>query len=420
MAKLLSLNSYHYRRGGSDVVYFEHARIFEEQGWETAMFAMHHPLNVDTPWSTYFCEELEFGHRYGLKDTLQRAGRVIYSYDAKRQMERLIRDFNPDVAHAHCIYHHLSPSVLVALKSHGIPTVMTAHDLKLACPAYKMLNRTGVCEKCKSGNLLNVAINRCVRDSLGASALVMVESAIHKSLGLYKRYLDKVVTPSRFFSNKLVEWGWSEDQLVYIPNFINCDDYTVSRTLGDGVLYFGRLAPEKGVDTLIKAANKSGVMLEIAGTGPEEEALKAMPEAQAANIIFLGRLDGQALVDAVQRARAIVLPSRWYENAPMSVLEAYANGRIVIGANIGGIPELVKAGQTGYLSEVDDVAHLAGLLAEVSGKSDTELLAMGEDARQWVAEHFSRRAYADAMGRLYASLGVTVPDVDRPLSVSAA
>lgn len=410
MARLLSLNTYHYRRGGSDVVFFEHAHLFEERGWPTAMFTMHHPQNTDSPWSQYFCEELEFGHQYGLKDTLLRAGRVIYSLDAKRQIERLITDFEPDIAHAHCIYHHLSPSVLVALKSHNVPTVMTAHDLKLACPAYKMLNRHGICEKCKSGNLLHLPINRCIRDSLGASTLVMLESAVHKSLGLYRRYLDKVVTPSYFFKSKLIEWGWSEEQLVYIPNFIECRDYTLSNALGSHILYFGRLAPEKGVDTLIRAAYRTGVELEIVGSGPEEDTLKSMPEAQTNHIKFVGRLEGQALRAAIQRARAVVLPSRWYENAPMTVLEAYASGRIVIGANIGGIPELIRSGETGHLFEVDDVEGLAVLLEKVCAQSDRDLLTMGKQARQWISEQFNRDRYADAMMQLYASLGIKVID----------
>lgn len=205
MARLLSLNTYHYRRARAGVVFFEHTRMFKERGWSTAMFAMHHSQNIDSPWSQYFCEELEFGNQYGLKGTLLWAGQVVYSLDAKRQIERLITDFRPDIAHAHCIYHHLSPSVLVALKSRNVPTVMTAHDLKLACPAYKMLNHQGICEKCQFGNLLHLPLNRCIRDSLGASTLVMLESAFHKSLGLYKRYLDKVITPSHFLRSKLIE-----------------------------------------------------------------------------------------------------------------------------------------------------------------------------------------------------------------------
>ncbi len=407
MTRLVSLNSYHYRRGGSDVVYFEHDALFADLGWDTAMFAMHHPLNVESRWSEYFAQELEFGFSYNALDTLVRAGRVIYSMDARRQMQRLIRDFKPTVAHAHCIYHHLSPSVLSALKDAGVPVVMTAHDLKLACPAYKMLNDTGICEKCRGGNVLHVAANRCIRGSLGASMLVMLESAVHKSLGMYRKNLDRVVVPSRFFQNKLVEWGWSEEQIAYIPNFVDMEHLTPRPVTGNSVLYFGRLAPEKGVDTLMHAAATAGVALNIAGTGPSEDELKALASTIDGDITFLGRLEKDAVEAAITASRVVVLPSRWYENAPMSVLESYGLGRTVIGARIGGIPELVQEGETGFLFDVDNIDQLTDLLRKVASMPDAALTQMGHHASDWVREQFSLNRYRSSMLELYGELGVS-------------
>jgi len=160
MPRLLSINNYHYRRGGSDVVYLDHAALLEEQGWSNGFFSMHHPKNFETSWSKYFVDEIEFGHAYSMGQKLAMASKVIYSMEAQRKLERLLKDFPADVAHLHCIYHHLSPSIIPTLRDAGVPVVMTAHDLKIACPAYKMLNNTGVCEKCKGGNLLNVVKHR--------------------------------------------------------------------------------------------------------------------------------------------------------------------------------------------------------------------------------------------------------------------
>ena len=154
MPRLLNINNYHYRRGGSDVVYLEHASLLETQGWSNSFFSMHHPKNLATPWSKYFVEELEFGHDYSLLKKLGMAGKAVYSFEAQRKIRALLNEFQPDVAHLHCIYHHLSPSILPVLKSYGVPVVMTAHDLKIACPAYKMLNSTGVCERCNNGSVL--------------------------------------------------------------------------------------------------------------------------------------------------------------------------------------------------------------------------------------------------------------------------
>jgi len=332
--RLLSLNTYNYRRGGSDVVFLEHDAMFRARGWDTAVMTMHHPKNESSPWSRFFADEIEFGHEYGALKRLAMAGKGIYSGEARRKVSALLDEFPADIAHAHCIYHHLSPSVLVELKQRAIPTVMTAHDLKLACPAYKMLNRGGVCEKCRTGNLLHLVANRCIRDSLPVSTLIMLESAAHKSLRLYQRNLDRVVVPSLFYKQKLMEWGWSEQQLAYIPNYVDVAAYTPRYEPGDYFFYFGRLAMEKGVATLIRAAAHAGVKLRIAGTGPEGDALKALAAETGGDVEFLGFVSGEPLWTWVREARAIVLPSEWYENAPMSVLEAYASGKPAIGARI--------------------------------------------------------------------------------------
>ena len=151
MPRLLSINTYHYRRGGSDVVYLDHARLMEEMGWSNAFFAMHHPDNLPTPWSRHFIDELEFGYSYTPWQKLVMASKVIWSFEAQRKLRALIDEYRPDIAHLHCIYHHHSPSILHTLSEAGVPAVLTAHDLKIACPAYKMLNRTGVCERCRDG-----------------------------------------------------------------------------------------------------------------------------------------------------------------------------------------------------------------------------------------------------------------------------
>lgn len=405
MPRLLSLNTYHYRRGGSDAVFFEHDALFRGLGWDTAVMTMHHPKNEPSPWSRFFADEIEFGHDYGVLDKLAMAGKVIYSGEAKRKLSALLGEFPADVAHAHCIYHHLSPSVLVELRQRGIPTVMTAHDLKLACPAYKMLNRGGVCEKCRSGNLLHVVANRCIRDSLPVSALIMVESAVHKSLGLYRRNLDRVVAPSQFHRQKLMEWGWPEQQLVYIPNYVDAAAYTPRFGPGDYFLFFGRLALEKGVATLIRATARAGVRLRIAGTGPEGAALKALAAEVGGDIGFLGFVSGEPLWKLVREARAIVLPSEYYENAPMSVLESYASGKPVIGARIGGIPEMVHEG-TGSLFESGNVEELATLLGRFSAMPDEQVSNMGEAARAYVAATFTAERYLREMMVLYGELGV--------------
>jgi glycosyltransferase involved in cell wall biosynthesis len=406
MKKLLSINNYHYRRGGSDVVYLDHAALMEEQGWSNGFFSMNHPKNFETPWSKYFIDEIEFGHAYSISQKLAMASKVVYSFEAQKKLKRLLQDFPADVAHLHCIYHHLSPSIIPTLRDAGVPVVMTAHDLKIACPAYKMLNETGICEKCKGGNLLNVVKHRCVRDSLAASAIVMVESTLHRLLNTYQGKLDKVVVPSRFFMEKFVEWGWPRDKFAYIPNYVDSTRFEPGYEPGNYFLYFGRLAPEKGVATLMRAARSAGITLKIAGTGPIEAELHALQAELQGDIEFLGYQSGPTLHALIREARAVVLPSEWYENAPMSVLESFALGTPVIGARIGGIPEMVMDGETGWTFESRNTVELSALLSRVAGMPSEKVADAGRNARNHVSNNFNRAGYLQATLELYANLGV--------------
>lgn len=406
MPTLLNINSYHYRRGGSDVVYLDHADLFSQMGWQCAFMSMKHPNNLATPWDRYFIDELEFGGDYSLFQKVVMAAKAIYSLEAQSRLKKLLTDHKVDVAHLHCIYHHLSPSILPTLKEASIPTVMTAHDLKIACPAYKMLNHTGVCERCKDGSVLNVIKHRCVRDSFAASSIVALESALQRRMNTYKRYLDKIVVPSKFFMRKFVEWGWDSDYFCYIPNYVDASRFTLKPEAGDYFLYFGRLAPEKGVTTLIKAAISSGVNLKIAGTGPLNDELKALAGSNR-NIEFLGFVTGKPLHDLVQGCRAVVLPSEWYENAPMSVLESFAMGKPVIGANIGGIPEMLD-GDTGWIFESGNQEELSGVLSDVASMAKSLIENKGRCGRQVVEMKFNKAGYTNAMQDLYKSLGVKI------------
>lgn len=406
MPRLLNVNSYHYRRGGSDVVYLEHAAMFEALGWSCAYFAMRHPQNLPSPWAEDFVDEIELGRDYGLAQNLAKAAKVIYSFEAQRRLRRLIERFRPDVAHLHCIYHHLSPAILPVLRAAGVPAVMTAHDLKLACPAYTMFNRNGICERCRNGHVLQVAWHRCVHDSFAASAVVAAESLLHRWLHTYRRGLDRVVVPSRFYLDKFVEWGWPTEAFVHIPNWVDVAHYAPAFEPGGYVLYFGRLATYKGVATLLRACRQAGVALKIAGSGPDEAALRKLQADLGGDVEFVGFREGQALHDLVRGARAVVLPTEWYENAPMSVLEAFALGKPVVGSRIGGVPELVVDGRTGWTFPSGDVDALAQTLAQVDALPAAAIRELGRTARHRVERDFSRDRYRDAMLGLYRELGV--------------
>ncbi len=402
--RLLNINNYFYRRGGAEAVFFEHTALFEEAGWDVVPFAMQHELNLPSPWSDYFVSEIEYGREIGLLDKLSQAGKVIYSFEAMRELERLIARARPDIAHAHNIYHHISPAIFQTLRKAGIPAVMTAHDLKLACPAYKMLRDGRICEDCKGGRIHNVVAHRCVKGSLPLSGVVLAETMLHRALGLYRNKVDRIVVPSLFYRQKLIEWGWSPEQLVHIPNFIDIDGFSTEWDESDYFVFAGRLAPEKGVDTLIRAAAMARRKLVIAGTGPEEERLKRLALDLDADATFTGHLSGGDLFRLIGQSQALVLPSEWYENAPISILEAYALGRPVIGTAIGGIPELIRDGETGLIVPPRTVDELASALTGMAARSAAERAEMGRTGRRWVGAQFSRSGYRERMTALYDEL----------------
>lgn len=406
MHTLLSINNYYYRRGGAEVVFLEQNRLLAEHGWNVIPFAMQHQKNLDTPWSTHFADEIEYGQRYSFGQKLARVPKVIYSLEARRKLGRMVDKVRPDVAHAHNIYHHLSPSILGVLKQRGIPVVLTLHDLKLACPAYKMWRPGGVCERCKGGALYNVLRYRCIKNSSALSALVMLEATVHEVLGIYRHHTSRFVVPSQFYLQKFSEWGWDRKRLVHIPNFVDVKSLHPEFTAGKAFLYVGRLVPEKGIATLIRASVKADVPVWIAGAGPEEEALRQQTEKLGADVTFLGHRNGEALHDAVRSARAVVLPSEWYENAPMSVMEAYALGKPVVGAAIGGIPELIRERETGVTFESGNADALAATLRRLADTPDGQLADMARAGRAWMEADFTAERYRDRILGLYRQLGV--------------
>ncbi len=408
MSTLLNVNNYHYRRGGADVMYLEQSMLFRDAGWQVAEFAMEHPENEPSRWQRHFVDEIEFGRSYTFGQQVVRAGRVVYSRQAQRRLGALLDEVRPDVAHLHNIYHHISPSILPVLSRRGVPTVLTTHDLKLACPSYQMLTHDGICERCRGGRVYNVVRHRCVKESRALSTVVFAEAALHRLLKTFTRHVDRFVTPSRFYRDKFVEWGFDPSAFVHVPNYVRADRFEPATSAGDGVVYAGRLAPEKGLRTLVRASALSGVPVRLAGTGPEAEALAILADELDAPVDLVGYQSGQELHDLITGARATVLPSEWYENAPVSILESYALGVPVIGARVGGITELVRADETGLLFESGSVDQLADALRSISERPRAAAQEMGRAGRSWVVDHFSADAYVDRMIDVYREVGVTV------------
>lgn len=395
--KILQVNKFHYRRGGAETVYFGVSDLLRRHGHEVIPFAMQDDRNEETPYARYFVSNIDLREeRGGVAGKVAAAGRILYSREAERKMDALLRETRPDVAHLHNIYHQLSPSILRALARHKVPVVMTLHDYKLICPAYTLYTNGALCERCKGHRYYNAVLQRCVKGSRAKSALCAAEAYLHAGLGSYRRRVKFYVAPSQFIASKMLEFGVGPDRVVHVPNFIEPAEQPTP-TAGRYFVYAGRLERVKGVGTLLRAVEASvparDFELWIAGEGEERAALEADTRARGlANVRFLGHLTQAELAPVVAGAQFAVVPSEWHENAPLSVLEAAALGKAVVASDLGGLPEMVRHGETGLIFRAGDAEALRGCLEELLRKPE-RAAEMGVKARALVEETYSPESH---------------------------
>lgn len=406
MPTQISVTSYYYRRGGAEAVMLDQNDLLSEAGWTIVPFAMEFDQNLETDYDDYFVEEIDFASNYTPVEKVRKVVKSVYSLEARAAIGRLIDDTRPDIVHAHNVYHHLTPAIFGAVQKKNVPTVMTVHDLKIGCPSKLMLAPDGVCERCKGGKTWNAIGQRCLKDSLALSTVAAIETTLHRMLGSYRKNVDRFIVPSHFHMNKLIEWGLPAEKARYLPNAVDFSSLEPNGTVGDRFIFVGRLSEEKGLRTFIEAVAQAQVAATIVGTGPQEDELRDMAAHIGADVEFAGYQTGDSLFDLVANARALVLPSECYENAPVVLLEAYGVGTPVLGSDLGGIPELIMAGETGFVAQAGNVASFAEKLTALAELADADIAEMGRSGREFARTKFSREQYFDGLLDIYRELGV--------------
>ena len=380
--KILLINKFHSRRDGAARAYFDTAEILESHGHEVAFFAMRGENDEPTPWSKYFLDPVDYNTTHSIAQKWQIVKDIWWNREAQRRLEALLDEFRPDIAHLHVIYHQLSPSIIATLKKRGILMVMTLHDYKLICPNYSMYVRGRVWE----GGPVRCMVDRCVKDSFGKSAVCAIEHWFHRAIEIYDR-VDAYIAPSRFLIEKFRKHKFKKE-VFYVPqpiferDRIEGDLYDASSPL----LYAGRLSQEKGVDVAIRAMKDlPGERMEIAGSGPERERLGVLSEELHAQdrVSFLGHLSQADLREKIARAKAMLIPSVWYENMPYALLEALAAGKIIIGSNIGGIGERIVNRDNGFLFRAGDPEDLVRIVRSLS---HIDIQSMQQRARESISD----------------------------------
>lgn len=379
--RILLINKYLFPKGGADRHFFALKELLERNGHQVIVFAMEHPQNIPSPYSDYFVSRTDFEHVRFSWNGLRAAARMVWSFEAARKIDALIRATKPDIAHIHSIYHQISPSILPVVKKHGIPVVMTAHDFHLISPNYNLFHDGAICERCKPTRYYRAIFHRCVKHSYIASAVAAKAQYLHRWLGVYRKNISAFISPSRFLLNMMHEWNTHFAREYVLANFVAMQN-DPNPTPGDYFLYLGRLSPEKGVDVLVEAARNVSARIVIAGTGPEERRLRNMAaEHSLTNVEFVGYQSADAVQQLLRGCRAVIAPSRGYEHCPLAILESFAAGKPVIASCIGGIPELVMDGTNGLLISADNAEQLAAAMNKLN--ADGEMTrTLGEHALQ--------------------------------------
>lgn len=398
--RVLVANKFWYRRGGLERVMFDELEALERAGVEVAHFSTSHPENAPSPWSPYFAPYLELGRgtQLGVRDSAVAAARMFWNLSAARSFGRLVDEFEPDLVHIHGIHRQLSPSILFVARRKGIPVVQTLHDYHHICPADVLL-RGGhsPCSPtaCRRYNTLACVAEKCVRGSLAASTLSATETAWQRMCRSYERTVARFISPSEFLAERMREGGWDSVPIDVVPNGVEIE---VSPTRSDEgfFLIVSRLSPEKGVDVALRAAARASVRIVVAGGGPSTSSLRD----EFPSVEFRGHVGPEEVRDLLSRCTALVVPSLWFENAPMSILEAMSQATPIIASSIGGIPEQVRHGVDGMLVPPNEENALADAMTRM--QSDASLSAtMGQSGCRRVAECFSLDAHTHRLLEVY-------------------
>lgn len=335
--KILLANKFYYRRGGDCIYMINLEKLLKAHGHEVAVFAMDYPENLDTPWKKYFPKNMS---------KLMAFTRPFGDGEVKSKFSQLLNDFKPEVVHLNNIHTQLSPVIAKIAHEKGARVVWTLHDTKLVCPCYTCTRDGKWCTECFTDKKA-VIRHRCMPGGLPGAVIGYLE-AQKWNKEVLQEYVNLFLPPSKFMMDTCVEGGYKPEKFRVLCNFIDVTKVKglkgeeVKGLKGDYYVYLGRVNEVKGVRTLCKAAEQMDKKLIVIGGG---ELLPKLQEAykDCKQIEFKGQMQWEEFMPILRGARFMVLPAEWSENNPLTVIESQSLGTPVLGARIGGIPELIES-----------------------------------------------------------------------------
>lgn len=409
--KIILINNYHYSKGGDSSVYLNMGKLLSTKGHRVSYLSMNHPLNEKSKTSEYFIKDPLLNKKNTVYQFLN-CWKYIYSIEAKVKIKQLIERERPDIIHMHGIRGGITTSIIKVARKASIPIIQTVHDYHYLCPVNTMINGKGeICSKCAKGNYLNCTINKCEQQKYHYSMIHTIESYLKSFITKPLKNIDNLIFVSKFCQNKYLEvYPKLKEKSFVIYNFkpnnnINSYPKDFNEVYNSYYLYFGRINKVKGIYTLIRAFEKKpNLKLKIVGDGPEKENIaNELKRKKIQNIDFIGFKKGKDLQDYIDKAKFVILPSEWYENNPMSIIEAYGSYKPVIGASIGGIPEILEDQVTGLLFKSGDIDDLVKKLEQAEKIDPKNYKDLCVNAYEFAKEKFNEEDFYNKMINVYKS-----------------
>ena len=403
--KVLLIDVYNFNKGGAETVCFNTGRLLEEHGHKVVYFTLKWSHNKSSPFSKYFPESKET--RVGPLKQVKNLINYFYHFEAAKKIEQLILDEKPDVAHIHLMWGQITPSIFPVLKKYHIPVLFTIHDYRIVCPAYTFRDGSGrICEDCQGRHFYKCFTHTCCKSNKLMSAVMAAEQYFRNAFFNPTRYIDGFIYVSNFakdIQEKYMPALKSKPNITLYNFSTSISDNSKSMPADRYYLYFGRLSYEKGVRTLLGAfKDLPQCKLKVVGTGPKEAELRAFADNEKMQSVeFLGYKQGEELADLVRNAYFVIVPSEWYENNPMTIIEAYSVGTPVIGARIGGIPEIIVEGETGFLFESGNVESLGKVIAKTMALAKNEYEALSSGCLRFAHNNLSPESYYPRLMAFY-------------------
>ncbi len=385
--KILLVHNSYQQPGGEDTVFAQEAALLAGAGHDVHTF-------------TRTNDDLRVTGLVGRATALAES---IWSSQTYRSVASILRREHIDVAHIHNTHLVISPSVLWACKDNGVPVVQTLHNYRLLCASSNFYRNGHVCEECVSHGLSRAVRRGCFQQSRARTSGVVANIAVHRALGTWQKIVDTYIALTPFAKQKFVEGGLSAEKIVVKPNFVSPDPgYSEQR--GDYLIYVGRLTPEKGVHTLIKAMRHVApeIPLLIVGDGPARPRLEQEIAASGLqNVTLLGQRARSETLSLIKAARLLVFPSEWYETFGLTIVEAMACGVPVIASRIGVVTDTITDGVTGLLFAPGDHHALADTIAR-AWNDPAGMRPIGRNARRGFEARYSAEINLSQLLAIYS------------------